>query len=290
MSSRLVVDGEEALECAVVGGVVGDLVLPAVPDDVEPGSGEDADGVGVVVSACSGAVVEVGGPGVGVAGVGGEVGEGVAELFVAGPAEADRAEFPGLAGGGGGAGQAGQGFGGGQSGAAVADLGEQAGGADSSGAGQAGEDAGVGVRVELVVDLGRECLDLGVQGLQQRDVGGGDRGLAGGVFAGGSAGCVDETLVQDGGVDLAGVALLARPLAEASGGEPVGAVLGLEPGQERQGDLGVDRGEQADGAGEDVAQVRAELVRGRDTVLDQVFSGTAGATQRESADPRKVAQ
>ncbi len=246
MSSRLVVDGEEALECAVVGGVVGDLVLPAVPDDVEPGSGEDADGVGVVVSACSGAVVEVGGPGVGVAGVG-----------------ADRAEFPGLAGGGGGAGQAGQGFGGGES---------------------------VGVRVELVVDLGRECLDLGVQGLQQRDVGGGDRGLAGGVFAGGSAGCVDETLVQDGGVDLAGVALLARPLAEASGGEPVGAVLGLEPGQERQGDLGVDRGEQADGAGEDVAQVRAELVRGRDTVLDQVFSGTAGATQRESADPRKVAQ
>jgi hypothetical protein len=30
-------------------GVAGDSVLPAVPDDVEPGAGEDADRVGVVV-------------------------------------------------------------------------------------------------------------------------------------------------------------------------------------------------------------------------------------------------
>ena len=118
---------EEALEGVVLGGVVGGVVLPAVPDDEQPGAGEDADGVGVVVAAGAGLVVEVGGPGVGVAGVGGEVGDGVAELFVAGPAEADGFVFAGLAGRGCGAGQAGESFGGGEAGAAVTDLGEQAG-------------------------------------------------------------------------------------------------------------------------------------------------------------------
>ncbi len=32
----------------MLGGVVGDAVLPAAPDDVEPGAGEDADGVRMV--------------------------------------------------------------------------------------------------------------------------------------------------------------------------------------------------------------------------------------------------
>ena len=93
--------------------------------------------MGVVVAAGAGAAVEVGGPGVGVSGVAGEVGDGVAQLFVAGPAEPDGAQLAGLAGRGRDAGQAGQGFGGGEAGAAVADLGEQSGGADAcrSGAG-----------------------------------------------------------------------------------------------------------------------------------------------------------
>ena len=98
MSSRLVLRGEEALQGAVPVGVVCGAVLPAVPDDVEPGSGEDAGGVGVVVSACSGSAIEVGGPGVGVAGVVGEVAEGIAEFSVAGPAESDGAHFARLAG------------------------------------------------------------------------------------------------------------------------------------------------------------------------------------------------
>ena len=55
---------EDALECVVAGGVVGDAVLPAFPDDVCPGPGEDSYGVGVVVSSGSGAVVQVRGPGV----------------------------------------------------------------------------------------------------------------------------------------------------------------------------------------------------------------------------------
>ena len=46
----------------MVGGFVNGVGLPAVPDDVEPGAGEDACGVGVIVSAGSGAVVKSGRP------------------------------------------------------------------------------------------------------------------------------------------------------------------------------------------------------------------------------------
>lgn len=116
VSSR---SGQDGLEGAVLGGVVGDVVLPAAPDDVEPGAGEDADGVGVVVSSGSGSGVEVGGPGVGVVGVAGEVDDRAAQLLVDGPAERDHLRFAGLAGRGGGAGQAGQGFWGGIAAAGV---------------------------------------------------------------------------------------------------------------------------------------------------------------------------
>src|SRR5680860_1554949 len=96
---------EDALEGAVLVGVVGDAVLPASPDDVGPGSAQDADGVGMVVSSVAGSVVEVGGPGVGVSGVAGEVAERVAELAVGRPAEGDGFDLAGLAGRGGDAGQ-----------------------------------------------------------------------------------------------------------------------------------------------------------------------------------------
>ena len=56
---------EDALECVVPVGVVGGAVLPASPDDVGPGSSEDSYGVGVVVAAGSGSLVEVFGPGAG---------------------------------------------------------------------------------------------------------------------------------------------------------------------------------------------------------------------------------
>src|ERR1700759_3352700 len=121
---------DEALECSVLFGVVGRVVLSAVPDDVDPCAGQDADGVGVVVAAGDGAKVEVGGPGVGASGVAGEVGEGVAQVFVAGPSESDGADLAGLSGRGGDAGQAGQRFWCGEAGLAVADFGEQSCGAD----------------------------------------------------------------------------------------------------------------------------------------------------------------
>src|SRR5262249_3831704 len=104
MSSRRL---EERLEGAMLGRVVGRAVLPAVPDHEEPGAGQDADRVRVVVAACDGAVVEVGRPGVGADGVASEVADGVAELLVGRPPEVDGAVLAGLAGAGRDAGEAG---------------------------------------------------------------------------------------------------------------------------------------------------------------------------------------
>ncbi len=104
-------------------------------------------------------------------------------------------------------------------------------------------------------------------------------GLAVGADA--AAGCAGQAGVQHGGVGAPGVADGVQPLAQAGGGEPVGAVLGVEPGQERHADLRVDLGEQPDGAGEGVVQVGAQLVGQPDAVVDEVFAGAAGAAQRD---------
>src|SRR6478736_2015190 len=180
---------QECLEGAVLSRVVADAVLPAVPDDVEPGAGQDAHGVGVVVAAGASAAVEVLGPGVGAAGVGGEVGDGVAQVFVARPSESDRTHGARLAGGGGDAGQACQCLGGGESAAAVADFGEKLCGSDLSG----------------------EGLDLFDEGAQGSDQCVGDVGVGGAVFAGDTAGRGGQPGVQDGGTLAAGVADLGQP-------------------------------------------------------------------------------
>ena len=180
----------------MVGGVVGGVVLPAVPDDVEPGAGQYSHGVGVIVSAGAGAVVEVGGPGVGSSAVAGKVADRVAELFVGGPTESDVCDLARLAGRGGDPGQAGQRFGGGVAGAAVADLGEQSGGAEAARAGQGGEDVRVGVDGELVGDAVVQGGDLEVERGQCRDERTGDVGSGDLVVGAGSAG---QPAVQLGG-------------------------------------------------------------------------------------------
>jgi hypothetical protein len=78
---------------AVLGGVVGDVVLPAAPDDADPGSREDAHGVWVVFAGCACLVVDVCCPGAFVSAVVGEGGHGLAESFVAGPSEMHRLVF-----------------------------------------------------------------------------------------------------------------------------------------------------------------------------------------------------
>src|SRR5690606_38115960 len=51
---------------AVFGGVVGDTVEPAAPDHADPGAGQHADGVRVVLTRLAGVVVDLRGPGAGV--------------------------------------------------------------------------------------------------------------------------------------------------------------------------------------------------------------------------------
>src|SRR3954471_6085712 len=83
---------------AVSGGVVGDVVLPASVDDADPGAGEDAHRVRVVVAAGAGVGVDLGGPGAVVSAVVGEGRDGLAETLVAGPAEMHGVVLAGLVG------------------------------------------------------------------------------------------------------------------------------------------------------------------------------------------------
>ena len=115
----------DLVRVAVPGRVVRLSVEPAAVDHAHPGAGQDPDGVRVVVAPFPCSSVEIGCPGVGLDRVAGEVADGVAELFVAGPSERHDADLSGLAGGRGDTGQADQRFWGGEFGSAVADLGEQ---------------------------------------------------------------------------------------------------------------------------------------------------------------------
>jgi hypothetical protein len=66
--------------------VVGHTVLPAAPDDVDPGSREDAHRVRMALAAAGGPTIDVGCPVVAEAAVRGEVGERIAQFLVAGVA------------------------------------------------------------------------------------------------------------------------------------------------------------------------------------------------------------
>jgi hypothetical protein len=92
--------GAETVEAAVLGGVVGGVVLPDAPDDAEPGAAEDAECVGVVFAAGDRVGVDLLCPGVVLAAAVGEDADGAAEVFVAGPAEAGDLFLAGLDGDG----------------------------------------------------------------------------------------------------------------------------------------------------------------------------------------------
>jgi hypothetical protein len=122
VSSRcVIVPGDDALEGLVAGRGAGGVALPAVPDDIQPGAGENAHGVGVVFAADDGVVVELGGPGAGASGVAGEVPDGVAQLLVGRLAVADQLGLASQTSGGGDAGRTDQRLGGGVASAAAAD-------------------------------------------------------------------------------------------------------------------------------------------------------------------------
>src|SRR5664279_3933913 len=130
---------------AVFVRVVGDTVDPTAVDDPDPGAGQHLDRVRVVVAAGDRRGVDVGGPRTGVSAVVGETGDGLAEVFVAGPPEMHGTVLPGCFGDRGDPGQRRDGVGRVVGCAGIAPLGEHLGGVDLTRAWQRREDRGVRV-------------------------------------------------------------------------------------------------------------------------------------------------
>jgi hypothetical protein len=119
---------------------VGLAILPAPPDDAQPGPGQDPDGVGMIAAARAGPGVDGGRPRRGMPRVIGEGRDGLTEALVARPAEDHGPMLPGRAGDGGGPGLRGQLFSGGEAGPVIAEFGEELGRIDLSTPGEALDD------------------------------------------------------------------------------------------------------------------------------------------------------
>src|SRR5690606_4697229 len=111
------------------------------------------------------------------------------------------------------------------------------------------------------------------------DEGEGDLNAGLAVGSGQAAGRAGQPGVQHARVGAPAVADTGQPGGQPFGREPVGAVLAGEAAQERQGDLRVDVGEQADRGGESDLQVSAQLVGQRHPGSDQVLAGPTGRAQ-----------
>lgn len=136
----------------MVGGVIGDAILPEFPDDPEPAIGEPAIGVTLGLPPSTGGGEVAGGPGGLADGSDGELLGGVAIGVIAGVAEGDAAGFAALLGDGAGASEAADGLGRGEAVALIAKHHQELGGQDTASAGERGEDCVVGMGGEEVAD------------------------------------------------------------------------------------------------------------------------------------------
>ena len=161
----------ERLGGSVARDVVGTAVLPATPEHTDPGAGQDPDRVRMITAAGAGARIDGGGPRRGVTGVVRERREGLAEAFIAGPAEGDAPVFAGGPGDGGDAGFGGELVVGGEAGPVVAEFGEDLGGVDGSRCAGSSGRAGRRVLGQSGRDGRGELLDLGDEGRENRDQG-----------------------------------------------------------------------------------------------------------------------
>jgi hypothetical protein len=192
----------------------------------------------------------------------------------------DDAALAGLAGRRGHSSEAGQRFRGWESAAGVADLGQQPSGANGAGARQAGEHLRVDVRVQLLGDLvGQhgDLLDQSAQRGQQRP-GHVQRGRAGVPGrASGRRGDPGVRLLRRG---TAAVADPGQERGQAFRGQPVGAVLAVEPGQELQAHLSVQLMEQPHRGRVEPEQMGAQLVGQRHPMVDQILPCSHRRAQR----------
>ena len=247
-------------------GVVGGVVVPEAPDDAQPGAAEDADGVGVVVASCAGALVDVGGPGVVVAARVREDADGCAQVLVAGPAEAGNLLLSGLDGD---RRLAGDRF---ERAAlrvalsGVADLGEQLGGGDDRRriAEEREEDVAVVVGADGAGDLAGQELDLLDQGLERGDeceddgAAGLELGLAGAAFWRRAE--PGEQLV---GASAAAVAVAGQEAGESLRAEAAGVAGAWVALAEGEADRRVDVAEDSGSAGPEGLELRAAGYRAR---------------------------
>src|SRR5262245_23017553 len=265
---------------AVLGRVVRGLVDPAGPDDADPGAGEHADGMWVVVAAGDRVSVDPGRPRAGVAGVVGPQGDRGAEALVAGPAEVHGVVLAGGLGDRHDAREGGDGVGAGVGLAAVAPLGEHLGGADLTRPWQRREDLGVWVLTQVGGDRAVQVLDRGVQSAQHPDLC--QHAVAAGLdlHGLGQAGWGGAQAGQElGGRPSAAVAMRGQERAHAGLAQPGGRCWSGVALQERQADGAFDVGEDDPGAGPERVQGRAELVGRGDALLDQVAAGADHGAQ-----------
>src|SRR5207244_2396507 len=129
---------------AVAAEVVGGPVLPAAPQNSDPGTREDANGVRMVAAAADSSLVPGGGPRGGMPGIIGEGRERRAQAFIAGPAECDAVMLTGGVSDGSDAGLGGQVLGTAKAAALIAELGQDLSGVDGAAARQALPDGGAG--------------------------------------------------------------------------------------------------------------------------------------------------
>jgi len=258
---------------AVLGGVVGGMGLPGLPEDADPGAGEDADGVGVVAAALAGLGVDVCCPGRGVAGVVGEAGDRPAQTAVAGPAEDDPAALAGGVGDRADAGLGGELIVGREAFADVTQLGQDLGRAEASGAREGHDDAAVGQCGDPLLDRCGERLELAGEGREQAGEGAHQLtlGLALGL-AGAAAGRLAQAAEQLGRGPPAAIGLPGKEPGEAFLAEAGGAFWGRVALQEGERDRRGQVGEDAGGARPETIEQGLQAVAERDPLADQVVA------------------
>src|SRR5216684_3517615 len=169
VSTLMWLRGGHALGGPVKGDVVGAAILPAAPQDTNPGAGQDADGMRMITATPTGGGVDRRRPGRGMARVVGESSERLAQALVARPAKGDLAVLAGFAGDGRDAPLGGQLLVGGEAGAILPELGQDLGRVDPPAAWERLEEGAIGVLRQGGDDGRRELLDLDAQGGQDGD-------------------------------------------------------------------------------------------------------------------------
>lgn len=250
----------------VKGDVVGATILPAAPQDADPGSGEDTNGVGVIAAAGAGVGIDGRGPGGGVTGVVGKRRERLAQALVAGPAEADG---PLLARGAGDRSHAtfgGELLGRGEARAVIAELGQDLGRIDFAAAGQGLDERAIGVLRQGRGDRRRELLDLGDEGGEHGDHAPDDfaAGLGFGLAHSAQGGCPKAGEELPGGA-AAAIGVLGQEPAQALFAQALGALGRRIAGEKGQSDRRIDVGEEGPGARPETLEQGTQLIGPRAT-------------------------